>query len=203
MKKCIIESLSRFSAVAMLLLAAGCGGGHDQNSTEVYAAAGRSSATPAAGGPINLIDDRGGSRSREEDVTSTPEVPSAQELQAQAAQLQARLQNRRKTLTENRPLTEAERVRTALQSRYDAMREKAMALEAEMNSSTDKQRTAAMDQMRTMKGEMARCQNDLNRAKAATKAADDRRAAAIANDPDVMALERELAGVRSGLQNAR
>ncbi|MEI6217298.1 MAG: hypothetical protein WCP86_00200 [bacterium] len=135
-----------------------------------------------------------------ETISVTPDKPTAEELRAREAALRARLKLRRKTLTDARPPTEAERTRDAAQHHYDELRDQAMKLEAEMSSSTGQKRASLLDQMRSMKGDMSRCQSDLQRAEAAAKAAEDKRKTAITNDPEMKAIEKEMADIKAELQ---
>jgi len=134
-------------------------------------------------------------------IPATPDKPTAEELRAREAVLRTRLKLRRKTLTDARPPTEAERTRDAVQRHYDQLRDQAMKLEAEMSNSTGQKRSSLLDQMRSMKGDMSRCQSDLQRAEAAAKATEDKRKAAITNDPEMKATEKELADIKAELQN--
>jgi len=192
--------IGRISSITILSLAAGCGCGQDRNSTAVYVAAvqGRT-----VNGLVKSNEDQGANQYPNGNCLGAPDKPTEQELRAQETQLLARLRNRRRTFTDNRPSTEAEKSRDALQVRFDALKEEAGKIEAEMNSSTDKQRASALDQMRKMKGDISRCQNDLKSAEAVVKVADARREAIIANDPEIISLAKELASVRTELQTAR
>ncbi|MEI6970171.1 MAG: hypothetical protein WCL44_01520 [bacterium] len=124
-----------------------------------------------------------------------------QELKAREAELTTRLNARRKTLSDSRPPTEAERTRDAAQRRLDDLTARSRKLESEANSATGQKRINALEQLRPMKGQVARCQGELKSATAAADAAGAKRRAAIGNDPDVKSLEKDLAEVRDALQN--
>lgn len=123
------------------------------------------------------------------------------ELKDREAELASRLQARRKTLTNSRPVTEAERARDTVQHRYDELTTRAKALESEANNSTGQKRISALEQLRSMKGQMMRCQGELESAEAAANSASEKRKAAIENDPEIKSLEKDLNAVRSELKS--
>lgn len=138
-----------------------------------------------------------------EEVASAadPQESRIRELRARETELVARLKARRKTLTDNRPSTEAERARDSAQRRYDGLRERAMKLEEEMNSSTGQKRINILEEMRGMKGKMMRCQQELEKAQEAAKAVDAKRSSEVENDSEIKAIEKDLAGVRNELKS--
>lgn len=138
-----------------------------------------------------------------EEVAATEDSPDqkAKSLRVRKAELTARIQSRRKTLTDNRPATEAQRSKDAAQRRYDALQDKAMKLEEAMNNSTGQKRGDVLEEMRGMKGQMTRCQQELEKAEEAAKAAKGRLTAAIENDPEIKAIEKDLAEVLNELKS--
>jgi len=130
-----------------------------------------------------------------------PQEQKLQGLRTREAELIARGKARRKTLTDSRPVTEVERSRDSAQLRYNALRDRAMKLEETMNSSTGQKRSDVLEEMRGMKGQMLRCQQELEKAEEIAASAAGRRTAAIESDPEIKAIEKDLAEVRNELQS--
>ena len=136
-----------------------------------------------------------------EAIPAEPRERNQEDLRAREAELSARLQARRRTLTDGRPSSEAERTRDAARRRYEAMKDRALKLEAEANSSTGQKRINALEQLRPMKGQMMTCQRELETAEEAARAATEKRKAAIENDPEIKSLTEDLAAVRNELKS--
>lgn len=137
----------------------------------------------------------------EEVATEDPREQKERELRKREAELTARLQACRKTLTDSRPPAEAEKARDAAQRRYYSLRDKAMKLEEEANRSTGQKRISALEELRRMKGQMMSCQRAFENAGEAAKKADEKRRTMIEDDPDVKSIEKSLAEVRNELTN--
>lgn len=118
-------------------------------------------------------------------------------LRAKEARLTASIEARKSILNNKYPVHQAGQIG----AKYDALRARSSKLEAEMNKATGQRRIDIMEELRPMKGEMARCQAELDQAEAAITDAENKRANALNNDQELRSLEGNLAKVRNDLEN--